>query len=475
MTSKVLRKPSIISISGSTIKIAHPNLSDLTRTYVVSTFTAVGTALSVVDNNFFSDDDWFIMGEVGDGKTEECDVNGTVIRGISITITNSTKFSHEIDTPVTKIYERGIKIYGAATDGGTGTLIASVDAITTPIADAVMIQWNRPYTEYTLISTDTTYAYYYVVFTDGTTSSSASDYVASTGLSNTSAQDLIQSALDVTNTEMGGKISKEFLMRELNNWQDSVTHFTDENGILKDWDFEMVYNETSLALTENEYKYALSGLTYSPKYTNTIQAIQAVKIGNNPLSYIDIDEFDEETENWVQTTLAANSLALATSITLTDSYEFSESGSVYVGSDTVAYTANTETTGVLSGCTGTTHAHIAGDSVWQGVTPGLPEKYTIDAGYIKLNVPVETDYVGYKLKIRYLKKLTRLSDFSDNTEIPFTYTAQTFLASKIEARKGNLDEAKRWMDDFRLQLFSEAKSNKAPMLESGTYYDFEEI
>ncbi len=390
------------------------------------------------------------------------DISAAVTRGTSLTITNTTFFSHEIDTPVTRLTERQVKIYGHTVSTGTGTLLATMN-----------IQWDKPFTEYN--NSGTQYAYYYVAFYDGTTVGTSSDYVASTGLAYTTAQEMIQASLDVTNTEMGGKISKEFLMRELNNWQDAVTHFTDENGILKDWDFEMVYNETSLALTENEYKYLLSGLTYTPKYSNTIQAIQAVKIGNNPLDYIDIDEFDEETESWVQTTLASNSLAAATSITLTDSYEFAEAGTVYIGADTISYTANTETTGVLSGCTGTSDAHTAGDAVWQNVTPGLPEKYTIDAGYIKLNVPVDTDYVGYKLKVRYLKKLTRLSDFSDITEIPFTYTAQTFLSSKIEARKGNLDEAKRWMDDFRLQLLSESKSNKAPVMESQTYYDFEEI
>ena len=172
VTAKVLQNPVILGIKGSTLRIAHPDIEKYVRTYTANTIAAAGTALTVLDNDGFADNDWFIIGNPGDEKTEEEDVNGSVTRGTSLTITNTNKFAHEIDAPVTRIQERGITIYGAATDGGSGTIIESIDAITASanqLADAQMIQWSKPYTEYTLISTDTSYAFYYVVFTDGTT------------------------------------------------------------------------------------------------------------------------------------------------------------------------------------------------------------------------------------------------------------------------------------------------------------------
>jgi hypothetical protein len=162
-TSDLLQKPSIIEIIGSTIRVSHPNISKYTRHYLRSSIAAGGTTLTVDDNNGLEDNDWFILGEIGDGKTEDGDVNGAVTRGTSITITNTSSFAHDIDTPITKILERGIRIYGAATDGGAGTLITSVDAKTASgrqLADAIMIHWDKEYTEYTMISTDTAYAYY---------------------------------------------------------------------------------------------------------------------------------------------------------------------------------------------------------------------------------------------------------------------------------------------------------------------------
>lgn len=472
-TSKLLQKPSIIEIIGSTIRIAHPDISGYTKTRIISPFTAASTALYVADNNDFADNDWFIMGEVNDLKTEECDVNGAVTRGTSLTITNSTKFSHEIDCPTTKIYERGIKIYGAATDGGAGTLIASVDAITTPIADAVMIQWNKEYTEYTLKSTDTTYAYYFVKFTDGTTDSSASDYILAAGLGDDTVSGVVEKALDLVGETINAKITREFLLRECNNCQDAITHYVDEFNIPKDWSFEMGEDETSISLTENENRYDLSGLSFTLKYPKSNQGIQSIKIGSKPLVFIDIDQFDDDMQSAIKTYVKTAITADDTSIVLDDTYEFSESGIVYIGEDKISYTGNTKATGTLTGCTDVDNDHDVDDTVWQGINPSLPDKYTINPadGYVYLNAPVDTDYVGYKLKVKALKVLTRFSDFSDTITIPFYHLFQYYLSSKIEYRKGQLDIGDKWMNMFLGFLAKEAIRDSDVLMEEGTYKD----
>ena len=215
-TSQVLQKPEIVQIIGSTIRIKHPDLSKNVNTQLASTIAAAGTTMTVLDNNGFADNDWYIVGEVGDQTTESNDVNGAVTRGTSMTVTNALSFAHEINAPVTNIYERGITIYGAATDGGSGTIIESIDAKTASgkqLADAQMIEWNKPYTEYTLISTDTSYAYYYVIFTDGTTTSSASDYIAAAGFGNSAVETFIQDALDLVDAEIGQSITREMCVR----------------------------------------------------------------------------------------------------------------------------------------------------------------------------------------------------------------------------------------------------------------------
>jgi hypothetical protein len=478
-TSKVLQKAKIIEIIGSTIRIAHPDVSGYTKTSA-SPIAAGGTALTVLDNNNFADNDWFVIGAIGDNKTEEDDVNGAVTRGSSLTITNTLKFGHEIDAPVTKIFERGIKIYGAATDGGAGTLIASVDAITSPIADAVMIQWNKKYTEYTLISTDTAYAYYYVQFTDGTTSGAASDYVVATGLPENSVEKLIANALDISNTDISAKITREMCVRWANAAQDYIAHFTydDPRTMSKekmDWDFEIDYDE-SIALTENENKFSLSDLAL--KYPNTDKSVISVRLGNSkPLIKMSVQDYDKLLEDISRTAVATEATAGAITLTVDSNVEFADSGTLYVGGDAITYTGKTGTTiftGIPASGTGSiTETHAVDASVWQGVNPDIPTKYYIDRGYIYFNCPVDEDYVGYLIKIRFFKKLTALSEASDTTDVTFYDIMPLFIASRIELRKGKLDRSQYFMQEFTTELLNNASQNDVPLTDVTTYYDYD--
>lgn len=478
-TAKVLQKPEIIEIIGSTIRVKHPDISRNARTQAQASLAAAGTTLTVADNNNFEDNDWFIIGEISDNKTEECDVNGAVTRGTSLTITNSTKFAHELHAPITLINERAITIYGAATDGGTGTIIASVDAITTPIVDGVSIQWDKEYTEYTLKSTDTSYAYYYVVFTDGTTTSSASDYVLAAGLGNTSVAKIVNGGLNQVNASIDGEmVTREWLLTVVNDWQDEIVNHVDSRGIAKDWSFEEFEDTTSISATENEDSYALSGLSSTLKYTNSKRALLSVFFGKNKLEYEDLDCFEDKYMDGVtRGALYTGTTAGDTTMTLSDSAEFTSSGSVNLAGDTVTYTTNTVSTGVLSGIPASgagsiTESSSAAATVWQGVTPGLPTKYTIFNGKIILNVPVDEDYVSYKIKVKGRKQLDRLTSYSSTTPIPFIHTSREYIGSRIESRKGNIDEANRLLKIFYRKLELEAQRDPSHNTEQTEYYTF---
>ena len=467
--AQVLQKPSIISIVGSTIRIAHPDISDYIRTYILSAFTAADTTLNVYDNNGLTDNDYYISGEVADEKTEENDVNGTVTRGTSITVTNTTKFDHGKDAPITKIFERQVAIYGAATDGGTLTAIVEG-------ANSIGIQWNKSFTEYTV--TGTTYAYYVVKFYDGTTYSSASDYILATGLLANSAQVIINEALDMTGEKIEeDDMPKEYLLTAFRACQDEIVNYTDDKGISKDWTFELIDDETSISVTENENKYALSGLTYAMKYPDSKNGILTVRLGTKVLDNIGIDDFDEEMENKIKGVVASAASAGDTTLTLDDTYEFSEEGSVYVTgqSAVVTYDTNTESTGVLSGIPASgagaiTVTTVAVDAtVWQSVTPGAPTQYAISNGSIYLILPPDSDWVNYKLKFRYLKQLTRPTELSDTTEVTFYHIMKHFVAAWIEEKKGNDKRADRYMAKFNKELAKQARKDKLYPMEEYEY------
>ena len=488
-TAELLQKPSIIDITGSTITVAHPDISGYTKHYLRSSLTAGTATLSLDDNSGLSDDDWLLFGEIGDAKTETDDINlvDPIDRGTALTITNSAtspivpSFSHDISTPVTKILERGIAIYGSDTDGVAGTIIASIGAITASgrqLADATMIKWNRESTKYTLITTDTTYKYYYAKFTDGVTESSASDYVLAAGLGNTAIQNQVDSALEMCDEEINetGKITRKFLLNQCNQWQDSISQYiyTNERGtrVVKDWIHELICDDTSIPATENENEYALSGLTYSLKYPDSKQGILNVRFGTVSLRYIDPAEMDDKFTNIPVTQVKTAITEDDTSIVLDSTYEFSESGTVYIGEDTISYTGNTEATGTLTGCTNVDSDHSVDENVWQNIQPGLPRTYTIFNGKIVVDAPIGSDYVGYTFKFKYLKAQTRFSDFSDTTDIPFFNTLETYLRARIEIRKGNRSEGDKIMEQFEKELARNAASQFIPVMEEMTYHKF---
>ncbi|MCR4308235.1 MAG: hypothetical protein NUV80_06775 [Candidatus Berkelbacteria bacterium] len=477
-----MQRPVILNITGSTLKIAHPDITEYTRTRVATPYVAAATALVVIDNKGFADNDYLLLGEVGDPKSEDVDVNGTVTRGTSITLTTTiTKFGHEIDAPVTRLLERGIKIYGAATDGGAGTLIASVDAITasgSQLADAVMIQWNQAHTEYTLLNTDTAYSFYYVTFTDGTTESPSSDFIASTGPAYNSGYSIVNAALREADAEIDNNfLTWELMLDYLNDWQDEVTHYVTADGISKDWAFEIIEDSSSLTAVQNTEKYALSSLTNEIKYPDSHQGILSVKLGSKHLWEMTYDDYVDIYNGIKRTEVATAATAGDTSIVLDDTYEFAESGTVYIGPDTVTYTTNTESTGTLSGipASGTgsiTATRAINTVVWQGVSPNTPSRYTIFNGYLYTDAPCDNSVANYKFKINYLYKLARLTALSEATVITFSHIAKYYIAGKIESRKGNVDNAERLLAKHRSMLEMEARKDRLQIMDQTQYYNF---
>jgi len=473
MSSKSLQAPQIIQIQGSTIDIRHPDVSSYQFTSLLANSTAGGTSLTVRDNNGIEDDDYIILGTIGQSKTEEVQINGAVTRGQSLTIANTTKFNHSIDTRVTKILERKIKIYGAATNGGAGTIITSVGA------SGIDIEFDKKFTSYTLQTTDTVYNFYYATFFDGTTESDASEYVAAAGLTNKNVAKIVESALNAVNSDIDGEmITERWLLTVVNDAQDEVINHTTTRLIPKDWSFEIEEDKTSLVVTENENEYSLDDLTNEPKYFNSQRGIFTLYFGNYLLHFKDLRYFDRLFQYKKRTNLAVIANAGDTSITIDDAGEFSDSGNVYLGSDVISYSAVNKTTNVLSGIPASgdgsiTTTHQVDSPVWQNIVPGRPRFYTIWNNKIILNVPPAEKYVDYKIKLKYLKKMPRIDSFSDTIDTPYSYMLKDYIAAQIEYKKNNTAEGDRRMNMFSNNLEQLSIRDPLQIIEQTDVYNFE--
>ena len=473
-TLKSLQKPQIIDVSGSRILIKHPDISQNPRTPLRAPFTAAGVTLSVGDNDEFVDDDWTILGERGDSKTEEVDVNGVVTRGTSLTITNTTKFDHEIQDPVTKIYERKITIYGASSDGGTLTAIVATGS-------AIDIAWNRPYTEFSLLTTHTAYSFYVVKFYDGTTESDASDYIPSTGNPSSSVAKIIEAALNIMNDSVGSDLTYENLVRFTQDSQDEIVQHVTESGNRKDWSFEVTGADDSntwLSAVEDENKYALSGLGTEIKYADGKDVVISVQLGNlKPMDSMTPQEYADVFDKVKRGELSSATTVGATTMTLKDSSYFSSSGTVNIAGDAVTCTANDTSTGILSGipASGTGSITVAsgvGRSVFQGYASGLPLQYTVFDGNLYFDKPISSTYAAYRIKLKYFKKLSTLSELSDTTSVGFYNIMKFYVASRIAGVRRNEKDQIKYLQLFREQLTKNAKLEESPSLDTYSYYNF---
>ena len=469
MSAKSLQKAVIIGITNSIIKVKHPNLSANPKSALNSPIDKTATSMSVYDNNGLADNDWFIVGDIGDNQTEECDINGAVTRGTALTITNTLKLDHEIDAPVTKINEKQVKLYGSTADGVAGTLI-----------ETFSIQWNKFFTEYTLKTTDTAYAYYYVTYYDGTTEGATSDYVSASGLGRNSIAEMVNLALDTTNSKINNKITYDFLVRSANECQDSIAQFSYQDPksgdmVYMNWDFEIDRDITSLTASTNENEYDLTSLNL--KHTQTDNSIINVVFGTSvPLAKIPVQEYDEKMASKIRTEVKTEGAIGSVTLVVDSNVEFNESGNLYVGGQTITYTGKSGTdtfTGIPASGTGSITSTATVDMVvWQNLAPGLPDKYTIDNGTLKFTYPVESDYNGYPIKVRFFKKLTALSEFCDETDVTFYNVFSSYLAYKIEKRKGNDEKAMLYFAEFSKSVLSNALASKPPLTERQQYYTF---
>lgn len=419
------------------------------------------TTLTVANIGSFAVGKYCLLGNFGEPTAEIVRIHASTppASGV-ITLAAATVYDHYVDTPITMIEWNQIEFSRATTLGGSKSVLTTVG-----------IMANHKWTNYTDLTNSTGYAFYRFKNSSTSAFSSYSTGVPYTGNPKNSMQQIVEDACSMASVDVNEKFADEKdLLTDINEAQNAVI----EN---QNWVFEMIKDDTSIATTQNENRYALTALTYAIKFPGTFQGILNVRFGSEPLLYVSPDEMDDILKAAVTTTLnnGGSVSAGATSVTLTDSSEFSSSGSITLGSNVgVAYTANDKTTGVLSGISASaiTSTVADGSSVWQGINPGKPTKYTIFNGYIVLNCPVSATEYGKKLKIKYLKQLTAFTDYASTTEIPFCDCLKYYVASKIFTRKQATDDADKKMAMFLDKLQQNAAVYQLPALEEQEYYAF---
>lgn len=415
------QSPQINFVKNNQIRIQHTEpIAPIS--YLTASVASSGVTLTMRNNEGFSNTDpqsLVLLENLGSTQAEIVRVNGAIIAGTSLTVQALT-FSHNIDTPVSRILFNQAEISGAATETGAKTVIATIT-----------LQIANQFTDY-LVS-GTTYAYYFVRFYNSLATtpfySAYSDPIASSDFNPKSAGFIIRNAFADLGEDIGGRFTKEWCYDKIYQGELDVCKE------LKRWSWLIEQNYDLGNLSEGLDKIALPS---DIEDNQTNKSILGLRISNQlNMWYLDKVEFEERMSGVNLTTLATTANVGATTLVLTDSDDFEDSGSVDIIGDNYTYTANNRTTNTLSGLTALSAGITAGVNVWQGARFGTPTNYSVNDGYIYFDISPDSDLEGRNVWIDYYKTPTKVDSDGDLISVNDPYLIQLWLEIQIKKLKGN--------------------------------------
>lgn len=443
----------LIQATNNIIRVKHPNTEYNPRTYLGASVAAAGTALTVRDNAGFllssTNNERALIGSYGDERCEIKRITADPAAGTSLTVAAVT-FAHPIDTPITNILWDRVEIVG----NSTNTTVGATSIITTALTP------DEDFTQYTV--TGTTYAFYFARYNNSTsgTNSSYSDGVASTGYAATTRAMIKQRAIARSGIQLGfpvadGEvITDEYLNGEIVNCEQDI-----QQRSLK-WAFLATDNFLApISLIQGQRRYTMPATILD---ANSNRSVISMKVSwNQALIYLYPQEFNARTTNIVFTTLAANVGLADVTITLTDSSDFGDTGTILIGNDTITYTANSRSTNVLSGVTGIDATHTSGDEVYQNAVTGQPYYYTIKNGTIYLHPTPDSTFNLRNLNIEFYRTLASMTTDGTATVVPFYTIFDIWLLWRIAERRKLFDEAKKWEQEYEMRLMQGMQAHVA--------------
>jgi hypothetical protein len=211
-------------------------------------------------------------------------------------------------------------------------------------------------------------------------------------------------------------------------------------GKLKRWSayqsFDKVLGQATLGMN----KVAMPSDAYD---ANSLKAVDQVRIyGRERMKYIDKKEFDERMYYTSNTTIATQPSIGATSLVLTSTASFYNSGHIDVYYNgikyTVSYASNNTSTNTLSGIPSSGDGSIAatfavGSQVWQNAYEGVPNEFTIFGGYIYFTTLPDSTVVNNNYLIDYYTDIPNIDSEGDILVGPRMDMATRWLKWHIKA------------------------------------------
>lgn len=391
------------------------------QTFITTAATAATGTITVQDIVGFTTNQWLLIGDPGNQGSEIIKTHAsTSPSGTTITLASNLVFAHGPNTPVYVINFNQVEFSHAATVSGVKSVLATSDIVA-----------DNPTTNYNDVANSS--GYYFARFKNSTTStfSSYSDPAPYSGYTQMSARSVIDKALQTINKKTSAVLSDDFAFMCIDDCQIECLREYQR------WSFMQSFNTVVDESYENQLRVALPTNCDDQQTSRSIYGFRMGKKHN--MQWIDKEEWNALMSGIAYTTLATSISVGATSIVLTNSQDFDDSGTVKIGANEYSYTANNTSTNTLTISASTT-TNTAGEDVTQGASSGLPSYYTVFNGYIYFYPMVGSSYAGRNFYMDYYIKLTQTQNDSTEIVLPDPTVVQYYLSWRFLLKLNNGEE-----------------------------------
>lgn len=413
---------------GVELFFGFPNIQGNEQTYLEENIAAGVTSLPANGLNLSG---YIIIGRPGSEKTEIRLISGTPT-STAIVVTVATSFAHARGTPITFIPFNQI-VPERSTNGGTSySALSAIDMR----PDATETYLQRP------SDTSTDYYKYRFYNASDATYSAYSDPVIATGLGDNTRGAVKHRALDQIGEEVDpdGLITDSFLDESIME----ARRIADQNPAVFRWSFRTQFGVVLGQIYAGQWRIAAPT---DLRDRNSPKNVLGLYFGGEHMTvtYQDRQRFNQHYLNVVHTTVATAALEGASSLVLSSTADFEDTGTIYVAGEdaddesiAIDYTANNRTTNTLTVTAADVTRNISSATdVWQRATFGRPTYYSIHDGYLYFDVPLEDDSKGRAMKGDYYKSIPTMNSDADEFDEPFYDLYVAYLKWKIKYKKAN--------------------------------------
>lgn len=397
----------------SLVKIQIDNndlILDADYSYLNNNFASAQNSITVDSITSFAINQILLIGDLGAEDAEIILTHGsTAPSGNTVTLLTSTTKAHGRGTKVSIIKWNQYELSHATTSTGSKTTLN-----TTIGSGIISIDPEKSSTLY--YDAEYSSGGYFTRKKNSISSvfSDFSDYISYTGYSYNQIGYIKNTAIAQLGEKKDELLNDDFLNQALFEGRREL-----DNAIPR-WSFRTSFNTDIGDVVEGAYSVSVPTTLRDPDRPDHVLGLRIGGEGQN-IGYVTKREFDRWYISTPHTTVATQPSVGATSIVLTSSRDFAESGSIRIASNTITYTSNTQSTGTLTGipASGTgsiTIAHATTTDVWQNQSFGLPSEYTIFEDKIYFNVPFESTYVDRNIEMDFYRTIPEYDTDGDTLD-----------------------------------------------------------